>query len=81
MTNSSNQIINQIPIQGNQFKIQNNISNTKTPSNILDKGYCIVLPKNKNPKSNYYIIENNDKFKDKKIIVPFARIIIKLKSI
>ena len=81
MTNSSNQIINQIPIQGNQFKIQNNISNTKTPSNILDKGYCIVLPKNKTPKSVYYIIEDNNEFKDKKIIVPFARIIIKLKSI
>ena len=76
-TNCRN-IFNEIIVEGNQYKISNSI---KTPTKALSKRYFIVLPKNKNPKSVYYIIEDNNEFKDKKIIDPFARIIIKLKSI
>jgi len=76
-TNCRN-IFNEIIVEGNQYKISNSI---KTPTKALSKRYFIELPENQIPKSNYYIIENNDKFKDKKFIIPFAKIIIKLKSI
>ena len=74
-TNCRN-IFNEIIVEGNQYKISNSI---KTPTKALSKRYFIELPENQKIKSNYYIIENNDKFKDKKFIIPFAKIIITLK--
>ena len=74
-TNCRN-IFNEIIVEGNQYKISNSI---KTPTKALSKRYFIELPENQKIKSNYYIIENNDKFKDKKFIIPFAKIIIQLK--